>query len=706
VDVVLEVLSFFTRQLVLVLAMGLLLAILWGWGQGLGLPLLFWQPPGPGDTRTRLGRFLIGVATGVFLGTCLFVGLLVESGTHTESGILGFQLRLRIWSGAAGVLLLVVWRFGRYRFRRPRPTSDGATAKPIVPIMTLEAAIWALLGNVCGVLAIDVLATILPDQVPSSLWRLLTDLVRWLPSAEPVIEGIEIHATAAALASMAAVSYLLLAFLNRVAGWRPYPAVALVMILTTLSGVHGFIGFRFPRAQVGVYVLLAVIYAALNARFQRARVADLERLPSVQSPAALLSDGDALVAWRGQARAKDKDAKPNLVVIAADGGGIRAGLWTATVLTSIEERLGSDFPSHVRLITGASGGMLGATHWVATLDPARRGVGHVCPAAAAGKTRAIDTDELLHAIELGSLTSIASSMVFRDLLPPPCRFGEDRGRSLEAAWEEHTGGVLAESFASLLPGEREGWRPSLALTPMIVDDGRRLVISNLELEPLLRSGGPLLSPSPGKPAYSIGAVSLFEHLPGAQAGLRLSTAVRLQANFPWVLPATELRPLRAGERRLRVVDAGYYDETGVDLAVAWLWHNRVWLREHTGGVALLQIRDTSSIGRRERPTEPRGFWECAFDGALTPVSAVLRAKDSTTWFKNDEKVAALADSLGGEGRPFFTTGVFELPVEASLSWSLTADEAQQIRAGMEGSTTLDELVKWWNPTGVQGVQVA
>ena len=391
--------------------------------------------------------------------------------------------------------------------------------------------------------------------------------------------------------------------------------------------------------------------------------------------------------------------------MAGDGGGIRAGLWAATVLTSIEERLGSDFPRHVRLITGASGGMLGATCWTATLDKEQEGIGHVCPEAAGGDARSIKADELLDAIQLGGLSSIASSLVFRDLLPPPWRFGDDRGRSLEKAWEKHTGGVLAESFAALLPGEREGWCPSLALTPMIVDDGRRLVISNLELEPLLRSDGPLLSQTPGQPAYSIGAVSLFEHLPGAHANLKLSTAVRLQANFPWALPATELRPLRAGERRLRVADAGYYDETGVDLAMAWIWRNRTWLQERTGGVALLQIRDTSSLGRRQRPTGPRGFWERAFDGAITPVSAILRARDSTTWFKNDEKVAALAELVNGDGpRPFFTTGIFELPVEASLSWSLTSDEAQQIRAGMDASPTLEELIKWWKPQGVGDAQ--
>jgi hypothetical protein len=539
---------------------------------------------------------------------------------------------------------------------------------------------------------VDALATLLPDYMPRRLWTALTDLVLWLPTHEPLTQ-IEIHVTAGALMLIAAALFVLLLAQNRLAGWRPYPAVAVVMILATLSAAHGFVAYRFPRAQVGVYLLLVVVYAILNARFQRARVPDLENLTESHNPVPPLTDAQTLAAWRDHAKGKTPDAKPNLVVIAADGGGIRAGLWAATVLTSLEERLGGDFSKHVRFITGASGGMLGATYWTATLDPATKGAGHTCPVG--GKAKILDANDLLDAVQMGGLSALASSLVFRDLLPPPLRFGDDRGRSLEKAWEDHTGGVLAGSFNSLSEGERAGWRPSLALTPMIVDDGRRLIISNLELEPLLRSDGPLLAPAPDKPAYSIGAVSLFEHLPGAHTALKLSTAVRLQANFPWALPATELRPFREGERRLRVVDAGYYDETGVDLAVAWIWHNRRWLEEHAGGVALLQIRDTSSIGRHHLPTKPRGFYSRAIDGLPTPVSAVLRARDTTTWFRNDQRVAALAALLNGTQRPFFTTGIFELPVEASLSWSLTAAEAEQIRAGMKGSATLDELHRWW-----------
>ncbi len=42
------------------------------------------------------------------------------------------------------------------------------------------------------------------------------------------------------------------------------------------------------------------------------------------------------------------------------------------------------------------------------------------------------------------------------------------------------------------------------------------------------------------------------------------------------------------------MDAGYYDNYGVDVAAAWILMNREWLAEHCSGVLLVQIRDSVS----------------------------------------------------------------------------------------------------------------
>ena len=42
-------------------------------------------------------------------------------------------------------------------------------------------------------------------------------------------------------------------------------------------------------------------------------------------------------------------------------------------------------------------------------------------------------------------------------------------------------GVPGRPFRELAAGEAEGWRPSLVFSPMLLEDGRRLLISNLDL---------------------------------------------------------------------------------------------------------------------------------------------------------------------------------------------------------------------------------
>ena len=55
------------------------------------------------------------------------------------------------------------------------------------------------------------------------------------------------------------------------------------------------------------------------------------------------------------------------------GGGIRASVWADTVLRRLEQELGANFPYHIRLITGASGGMVSASQFASSLAEPRQG---------------------------------------------------------------------------------------------------------------------------------------------------------------------------------------------------------------------------------------------------------------------------------------------------------------------------------------------
>ena len=69
-------------------------------------------------------------------------------------------------------------------------------------------------------------------------------------------------------------------------------------------------------------------------------------------------------------------APPKLAVVCVSGGALRSAVWTAVVLQHVERTIGAKtdakgrpvrFADQLRIITGASGGMLGTAAYVARL---------------------------------------------------------------------------------------------------------------------------------------------------------------------------------------------------------------------------------------------------------------------------------------------------------------------------------------------------
>ena len=96
----------------------------------------------------------------------------------------------------------------------------------------------------------------------------------------------------------------------------------------------------------------------------------------------------------------------------------------------------------------------------------------------------------------------------------------------------------------------------------------------------------------------------------------------------------------------RVVDAGYYDNFGVDLAAMWLFRNEAVVREHTSGGAVIEVRayrngyarwhfqDKEAEKYRPDPTRPgpqvprrdRGALRASLEWLSTPAEAIGNAR--------------------------------------------------------------------------------
>jgi hypothetical protein len=145
--------------------------------------------------------------------------------------------------------------------------------------------------------------------------------------------------------------------------------------------------------------------------------------------ARLLNNTEVLTAWKKLVGPRWREGKPKLVIVTVSGGGIRASVWTSVVLRKLEAALGSDFPYHVRIVTGASGGMVAGSYYAASLapPPARVLEGGT---ARFGELHGTGIDEFVNRMATDQLDAVAGRMVFADL-PGPGSAGraEPRARS-------------------------------------------------------------------------------------------------------------------------------------------------------------------------------------------------------------------------------------------------------------------------------------
>jgi hypothetical protein len=257
-----------------------------------------------------------------------------------------------------------------------------------------------------------------------------------------------------------------------------------------------------------------------------------------------------------------------IVFVAAEGGASRAGYWAADVLGRLEDDPGipGRFSRHVFAISSVSGGSVGAVAYVSTL--------HDNPNLAAGAVR----PALASVAGEDFLSPAMAGLLFPDLMQRFIPFAvlpdraETLERGFEAGWRAHCapGDRCHDadlwgrgSFLSLW-SHNSGWQPVLMVNGARQEDGRRIITSNIKIDP---------NDFPD-------AVDLHALI---HADVGLSTAISNGARFPLVSPGGTLRwkedkPLERGrvERTVHtyghLLDGGYFDGGGVasmaDIAAA------------------------------------------------------------------------------------------------------------------------------------------
>ncbi|MEZ6142327.1 MAG: patatin-like phospholipase family protein [Zavarzinella sp.] len=394
--------------------------------------------------------------------------------------------------------------------------------------------------------------------------------------------------------------------------------------------------------------------------------------------------------------------KKPMAIICLSGGGSRAGAWSMKMLSELDASFAKEniaFPYHVRLITGASGGMFAGAYYVSTLNqPDLQAPGKV--------QRAVSLCDMNSDVRQDFLSPICRMLIRNDLpsLFLPLIAQQDRGTALEDLWQSVFRGHLHTSFADLHAGEKAGWRPSIIFSPMLVEDGRQLLISNLNLKHTLINRANELRGQHDlyqDDILSKEGIEFFKLFPQMHAQFKLATAVRMSASFPYLFPAAELptNPPR------RVVDAGYYDNFGVGIAAEWIYSNQDWIRDNCSKLVIIQIRDGIDEPNRRRELVNDALPSALMRGMsflTSPVEGLYNFRNSSTSFRNDSMLDMLTRlyQANNFGEDFLTTCTLEFSgsQQVAMNLILNQEECQRIDDAAKEELIqgrIAKLIQWW-----------
>ncbi len=359
--------------------------------------------------------------------------------------------------------------------------------------------------------------------------------------------------------------------------------------------------------------------------------------------------------WKRKAVTIQNTSRPKLVLLNCSGGGLRSAMWTFFALESVDEAMkGTFFPS-VHMITGASGGMIGASYY---RDLFR-------------KDRAFwkqDSKEYLDNISKDMLNSVCFNLAIHDIFLryKKVKIGErtylrDRGFAFEEQLDENTGHVMEPTLGDYEQAEYKSAIPMMIFTPTIINDGRRLLIST---QPMGFINGPLTMDKNVGPE-NVEYLKLFAD--NDPMSLRYLSAVRMNSTFPYILPMVTMptKPVT------QIMDAGIRDNYGTKTTVRYISAIKDWLVANTSGVVVVQLRDIDKDYDIAKKTDLT-----LMDQVLKPVMNFYGNYHHTQEFDADEMLELTRCDVPVEVVTFVLRKNTEEKI--ALSWHLTQREKNDI----------------------------
>jgi hypothetical protein len=282
--------------------------------------------------------------------------------------------------------------------------------------------------------------------------------------------------------------------------------------------------------------------------------------------------------------------KPLLIVMTTSGGGTRSATFTMNVLQRLDSVTGGQMMKKTFLITGASGGMIGASYFRELYREKLH-----------GKNINLQSPKYVNDIADDLLNPTFTSFIARDLFAPeqkfsvgPYRYLRDRGYAFESALNENTDGILNKRLKDYKDDESTASIPLMFYHTVITRDGKMMLLNTQPLRFMMQP--PSDSTNEMEAVDAVDYTTFFAKQD--PYNLRLLSILRMNATFPVVLPNVWMpsKPV------IDVMDGGLRDNYGVENSLRFLSHMQKWIEENTSGVLIIQIRDRMD-GGWENPYE-------------------------------------------------------------------------------------------------------
>lgn len=483
-------------------------------------------------------------------------------------------------------------------------------------------------------------------------------------------------------------------------------ASSFIIFLTIFVMLSGAFSYWFGgwAATVALILFLVINYLAgedyLTKRYEAFGL-DYQGPPAEYSVKALIALNDSahierdrqgsFVMLENWKKKFPDDKKPKMIFLCASGGGKRAALWTLTALQTADSLTKGKLMENSILITGASGGLIGASYFREL--KLRERFGEKVHPYSSRHRELISTD---------NLNPLIFSLMANDLFVNFSKFKyngiyyhKDRGYTFEEQLNLITAHMMDKPIRAYDSVELQAIIPMMILAPTIVNDGRKLYIAarpvsfmNYDINSFPDYALPKLS--------GVDFISLFEHQGGNN--LRFLSALRMSASFPYITPNTSL----PSEPSLKIMDAGISDNFGLTDAVRFVYAYKDWIAENTSGIVFLSIRDSPKLGSIADKINQN-----IVDDFTQPISNVYNNFENFQDINSDMLISHAKSWLKADidridiqyEQESYVTILQEMDslrmnnARASLSWRLTSREKYSIITSINSKENQEELNK-------------